>query len=250
MIITNPPVLPFLTFACDESSQTTDDFMVVGGIACASKREYEITQDLKQLKGEKFAASEVKWSKTRNGERLALHKRVVDHVFEKIGINQFHFHGLIVPFSDFDHGLREGCNKSDSVTKMLYQLCLHRPVRYYGKVCAIHIKPDHSDAYLGFKYYGDALNNDAKKKYSITTRPVREITFPDSARSAVHQMNDLIIGALAHRKNGRHLVEGASAHKCELANYVHEKIEAVKIPRTCTIWNFTSPHLKTTKPPT
>ena len=248
MMITKPPELPFLTFACDESSQSTDEYMIIGGIAFRSKRDHDIAKSLTALKGDKFADTEVKWEKTKKGERLQLHKSVVEYTFEQIESGQFHFHSLIVPFSDFDHGLRGDKGKSNSVTRMYYQLCLHRPVRYYGAQCAIHIKPDKSEDYLGFGYYIDALNNDAKKKYGIKTRPVREITFPCSKRSAIHQMNDLIIGAMAHRKNERHLVEGASSHKCELAEHVHQKIKGLKSRKNFTIWNFSSPLLKT-KPP-
>ena len=42
MIITPAPTLPFLIFACDESSQSTDEYMVIGGLAFKSKREHEI----------------------------------------------------------------------------------------------------------------------------------------------------------------------------------------------------------------
>ena len=223
--------------------------MIIGGIAFKSKRDHDVSKALKGLKGDGFAETEVKWEKTKKGERLKLHKDVVDYTFEQVDSGQFHFHSLIVPFSDFDHGLRGDKGKSNSVTRMYYQLSLHRPVRYYGEHCAIHIKPDKSDDYLGFGGYIDALNNDAKKKYGIKTRPVREITFPCSKLSAIHQMNDLIIGALAHTKNERHLVDGASGHKCDLAEYVHQKIKGLKNKKNFTIWNFNSPLLKTTKPP-
>lgn len=238
--------LPVLNFACDESSQTTDEFMVLGGIAYRSKYDHDIAKDLAGLKGKRFASTEVKWSKTKSGERLQLHKQVVDYFFSKLADNRFHFHSLVVPFSDFNHGLRAGGTKSTSVTRMLYQLCLHRPVRDYGKHSCIHIKPDHSDAYLGFKDYQDHLNADASKQFQISNSPVRDITFCHSEASPIHQINDLIIGGIAHRKNERHLEETASDHKCELADYINTKRRTAK--GTFTLWHFLSPHLKAKSP--
>lgn len=244
----SPPVLPLLTFACDESSQITDKYMVLGGIACRSAREHEMTIDLANIKGDRFATTEVKWSKTRRGPRLDLHKEVVDYFFTKLEENYLHFHSFVVPFSDFDHRLMpDGC-KDNSVMRMYYQLCLHRPIKKYGKQFAIHIKPDHCDSYLGFKDYVNHLNNDAKTRFEITTKPVRDITFPESHKSAIHQINDIIIGALAHRQNNKHNMTGASSHKCDLAEYVHKKLRGILNRTNFTVWNFLSPHIKK-KPP-
>jgi hypothetical protein len=129
---------------------------------------------------------------------------------------------------------------------MFYQLNLHRPVRDYGKQFCIHIKPDHSDSYIRFKEYQGHLNTDASKKYGISNCPVREITFCHSHNSPIHQINDLIIGGMAHRRNERHLVDTASDHKCELADYINTKRR--ESMGTFTVWNFNSPHLKAKSP--
>jgi hypothetical protein len=47
--------LPILNFACDESSQTTDEYMVIGGIAYRARHDHDIGRDLAALKGDKFA---------------------------------------------------------------------------------------------------------------------------------------------------------------------------------------------------
>ncbi len=59
------------------------------------------------------------------------------------------------------------------------------------------------------------------------------------------QMNDIVLGAIASHRNGRHLLDGASPHKSELAEYVREKFGVAsfafstpKGQRRHSIWNW------------
>jgi hypothetical protein len=59
------------------------------------------------------------------------------------------------------------------------------------------------------------------------------------------QLNDLLIGALGFRKNGRHHLPGSAAHKTDLAQHIASKVASIQkvhpsksTATRFTIWEF------------
>jgi hypothetical protein len=235
-----------LHFYCDESSHRGHRFAAVSGIVANQTRIATINQELSALKvvHGKSPLSELKWEKT-NRHDLPLYKAYCNYLFLLLEANYAHYHVVICDFQAYDHrALNEG-DKSRSVSKTYYQLLLHRCCKLYGEHARIHVRADNGDCTRSLPSYQDALNIDARKRFRLIGRPIASINLIDSNGLEIMQMNDVVLGAIASHRNGRHLIPGASPHKTELAEHVRKLFGvtsfAFNTPRGSrrnSIWNW------------
>ncbi len=189
--------------------------MAIGGLAVTKRRVAEISADLKRINQECGVVSEVKWS-TAKKRRVSVHMRYVDYLFGLIEDRQAHFHIRFAPFSEYRHKESGDRGRTDTVSKMYWQMLLHRPVAFYGPKVPIHIHPDHGDC---TSYLPSMRNQLCAAGYTTKrTRPncVPVLETRDSRREPLLQLLDVPLGALAALKNERAL----NATKAELAAYV------------------------------
>lgn len=65
---------------CDESRQSKDRFMVIGGTIIPSSNVGQFTQTMQKYRAEQRMFSELKWSKVTN-QKLTEYKRFVEYFF-------------------------------------------------------------------------------------------------------------------------------------------------------------------------
>ena len=90
------------------------------------------------------------------------------------------------------------------------------------------------------------LNSALARDYQILNRPFRSIAFRSSKDSDILQMCDVLIGAIAYRKNRHYLKAGANKAKCQLAEHIMRRLVALEAPirptredaRRFTYWEF------------
>lgn len=75
------------------------------------------------------------------------------------------------------------------------------------------------------------LNNRAKTEFRVTSGPFKSVTFVRSEDSRLIQATDVITGAIAFEKNGRHLVQNASPHKVALWQHLKLSIKLDTLAR-------------------
>lgn len=202
-------------YFCDESSQIDDTYMAIGGLAVSKRRVPEVNAHLKAINEECGVTSEIKWS-TAKKRRISVHTRYVDYLFDLIDARQAHFHIRFAPFGVYRHKESGDRGRTDTVSKMYWQMLLHRPIAFYGPKVPIHIHPDHGDC----TSYLPAMRNQlcAAGYRTKKTRPncVPILETRDSKREPLLQLLDVPLGALAALKNRRELGET----KRELAAHV------------------------------
>lgn len=110
-------------------------------------------------------------------------------------------HVIIVPFKGYNHKAVEGENKDTSISRMYYQLFLHRIARYYGKKRAIHIRLDTGNDCRDICGMRNQLCADAYRKYDTAPNCIRSIEPVDSRNSGLIQLADVILGAIAAKQN-------------------------------------------------
>ena len=233
----------------DESGQTKSRYMCVGGIVIRRERVDEVRADIEHIKLEGGIGSEVKWSKVTS-HRVRTYKILVEYFFGLVRANQAQFNALICDFSTFDHSKNGG--KEGSVSRMLYQLALHKNCRKYGASADIHLFPDsgdHADLLCQHRYH---LNNASRRWMpdgrKSSERPVAHIESTNSATEPLLQLNDLILGAVGYRRNERYDAPDAAKHKKQLARLVALRVGATTfhynpqtLGRRFTVWNLKDP---------
>lgn len=245
-----PDEEPKLYYFCDESSQVNDDWLAVGGIAIMKSAIPRIVSDLQLIKAQAGKTGEVKWENAKSyGGRV--HRGYVDYLFLLVEKNHAHFHIRFSEMNEYDHGLSGPRKKIDTVSKSFYQLLLHRPVRYYHNRVRIAVYPDDGCCTEQLATKLPALRNDGHNKFGARGRTcVDRIETRASKSEPLLQLLDVTLGGLAAYRNGRHLIEGYSPVKRELAEYIFSKTNWPDITgscwrskRKCNRWNVT-PKLK------
>jgi len=238
--------LPSLDFYCDESSFTASKYAAVSGIAIQSTRVSTVNAELAKLKASrgKREASEIKWEKI-NKHDLPLYDDAVKYFFSLLDANIIHYHVVICDFHAYDHRILNKGSKAKSVSKTYYQLLLYRCCRLYGDRAQLHVRPDTGDCTRELPAFLNALNSDARRRFSLREKPVLSINPTSSTLVNLMQLNDVILGAITFHRNGRHLKADASPHKSHLAENVRSGFGvpnfAINTPwegRRATVWNW------------
>jgi hypothetical protein len=114
-----------------------------------------------------------------------------------------HLHLRFAPFKQYTHpGPRR---IYDTVSKMYYQLLLHRALNHYGTKYRLFIRPDDGACTSELEKFVDALHADGAVKYKSAPDCIHSIVCLDSKREPLLQFLDVSLGALTAYRNGRHL---------------------------------------------
>jgi hypothetical protein len=208
------PTGPDILYFCDESSQVDDRHMAVGGLAVSRERIPEILTAMWEARERCNYFSEVKWS-TAKKRRASIHKDYAVLLRQLVRANHAAFHIRFAPFLEYDHKNAGPRGRIDTVSKMYYQLLLHRPAKYYGDKRHLYIHPDKGDCTSELADMRGALCAGA---YHAGAMPdcVKVIEPRDSAREPFLQLLDVTLGAFAARRNDRELGDT----KAELRDFI------------------------------
>ncbi|UXS53943.1 DUF3800 domain-containing protein [Agrobacterium tumefaciens] len=226
-----------LVYFTDESSQTADTYLAVGGLAVPRPYIAGIVADLEAIKAQHGKVGEVKWkgAKFKGG---VVHRAYVDKLFELIAANRVHLHLRFSKMADYDHKLSGERRRIDTVSKAFYQLLLHRAVGMYNEKCEIDIVADDGHCTALLPEMVKALHTDEKRKYDRGYSPsVRSIEQRSSAAEPMLQLLDVTLGALSSFRNERHNDGETGPIKRELAEYAFGKTGWASIDGNCPAGN-------------
>lgn len=223
-----------ILYFCDESSQSTDEFAAVAGLAIHRKNIAKVTTDLAAIKAASGKTGEVKWKNAKSyGARV--HTAYVDYLFLLIEERKAQFHIRFSEMSDYDHNLSGERRRIDTVSKAFYQLFLHRACRHYRKH-PIFIHPDDGEYTSELPKYLGALNYQALAKFGgLSFGCVQTIQPRSSEREPMLQLLDVPLGALAALRNNRTKRPGYSEVKAKLADYTLAKTGWPSVLGSCPI---------------
>jgi hypothetical protein len=190
--------------------------MAVGGLAVPSQHVALIESELNELKRTLGLRGEVKWNTTRP-KTLPIRLAYVDYLAALIHENKAHFHIRFAPSDEYDH---DGPRKRfDTVSKMHYQLLLHRALRYYGPHYNLHIIPDGGECTRELARYHGALEYEGATRYRAQANCVSRIDCGDSKKDPMLQLLDVPLGALTAIRLGR--LESPDMTECKRALAEH-----------------------------
>ena len=207
-----------ILYFCDETSQVDDTYMAIGGLALRKGRVQEVSDAILAINEECSVTSEVKWSTVKR-RRVSVHKRYVDLFFQLLDERKIHFHIRFAPFKQYIHKESGPRGRTDTVSKMYYQMLLHRPISFYGPMMRMHIFPDHGDCTSYLPSMRNQLCAAGYRTKGAVANCVPLIETRDSKREPLLQLLDVPLGALAALRNERELGDV----KAELAAHVFER---------------------------
>jgi hypothetical protein len=203
---------------CDESRQSKDRYMVLGGIILPVKHVQEFYDTVHNFRIEQKMFVELKWTKVSD-RKLDQYERFIDYFF--------------------------ALNDTD---KLYYQLLLH----CFGKIYCRKGEDDRFIVHLDYRTTTYSLNTlkivlnrGMQKKFEIDSNPFVSIEPRNSKKSELIQMNDILLGAIGFQKNGYDLLSGARKAKKKLSQYIATGAGLKDLKNNTlwgrvqfTIWNF------------
>lgn len=218
--MSSEPTKSDLFYFCDENSFMREDYMGVGGLAIRKSRIPEIAKKLSEINAARNARGEIKWENTRDWG-ITVRKDYVDYMVQLIRKGVVHLHLRFAPFTQYDHKISGPRRVYDTVSKMYYQLLLHRAVNYYGSNCRIFIRPDNGACTSELEKFVDALHIDGTYRYKSDPDCIDSIICLNSTKEPLLQFLDVSLGALTAYRNGRHLLDTTSEAKRALAEHAY-----------------------------
>jgi hypothetical protein len=239
---TSPPGR-FLHIYCDESRQTADRYMVLGGLITLREHEEAFQKAMLLYRQSNQMWAELKWTKVSD-QKINEYFALMDLYFS---LNRsFHFKAIVIDTQEVDH---RRYNKNDSELgfyKLMYQFLLHSFGAYLTPMdqCIIHLDQRTTSKYK-LSTLCAILNNGLKKKYGLSNQPIRNIQGLNSKDSDFIQVADILMGAIGYEMNGAHTRTNAKKAKILLAEMIARKAGLVNLqqptPRSFrhfSIWHF------------
>lgn len=239
----NTPAERFLNIYCDESRQTADRYMVLGGLITIRENEDAFQQAMQLFRQSNNMWAEFKWTKVSD-QKINEYIALMDLFFSLS--RSFHFKAIVVDTQEIDH---KQYNKNDAELgfyKLMYQFLLHGFGDYLTPTdqCIIHLDQRTTSKYK-LSTLCAILNNGLKKKYGLDNKPIRNVQGLNSKDSDFIQVADILMGAIGYEMNGAHTRTNAKRAKITLAEVIAHKAGLVNLqqptPRSSrhfSIWHF------------
>lgn len=206
----------------DESRQTYDKFMVLGGVICPYANLAAIQKELDKLRCDTNMTKEFKWTKVSRA-KLDHYKMLIDAVVDSIEKNLLHFKAVVFDTHEFDHKKFSNGDVETTFYKLMYQFILHKFGKYLEEEDFAIIHLDQRNSSYPLSKLKMILNAGIRKKYQLHGEPIRSLDPQDSKKSDLIQVADVLMGAIGFEINQYHLAQNAAPHKCELVKYIAEK---------------------------
>lgn len=213
--------IPIQKWACyaDESSIVQERYSVVSGTVVRSDRLKIVLNGIARLREKHKMFAELKWSKVSN-QKIDAYTEFVDFFFDMRAKGYLAFHATTFDNQKWDHRKYNENDPDIGLSKLYYQMLLHQFIGSYGDLASLYICLDRRRSSTSLDDLHRILNAGAAKEFGLGFGPVRVLTAKDSKKSDMIQMNDIILGAVAAHKNGKHAQNNTRAAKRDLALYV------------------------------
>jgi len=223
---------------CDESSTSSDRFMVIGSVWLTPLCEEQLRSRVKMLREQHQYPHELKWTRA-GGRRFApILSDVIDLFFD----SDCRFGSIVV-----DRTKKRLHPDHELAFYVHYHWLLRKRYQAHTQCKAILDHRDNKDrGRLGDLWR--VLNNSARKDYAVPHQAFLEVRSGDSRKDELLQLVDLLTGCVAWHLNRREYAPGASSGKRDLGRYIAQRAQRsdrlVPTSPQCqkfNIWRWTAP---------
>ena len=224
----------------DESSQTKNRYLLLGGIIIPKAIVPAATERLQAARLPELPHGEMKWGKVSKS-KLPAYMRFIDCFFDAPEFAKSDFHCLVVDTHAIDNQSYNAGSKEIGFNKEIYQLATKFAKLYRTGV--FHLYPDFRETNQKPEDLRNILNHGRHKNRDGRDWPFRRCQFRDSSTVRLLQLVDIMLGAVAYGKNEHYKQPDASQPKLELARHIMRRagIKDLSVDTTragkFTIWH-------------
>jgi len=228
---------------CDESRQTADRYMVIGGLIIRRDDELRFIEAMTLCRQRQNMWAELKWTKVSN-QKITEYQAFIEAFFS---LNHLaHFKAIVVDTREIDNRQYNRNDAELGFYKLMYQFILHSFGTYLRPadrgIIFLHRR---TTSHYKLSTLCAILNNGLHKKYPYLNKPIRSIQAVISAEYDSIQIADILMGAIGYEMNGYHQRIGAKEAKVLLAQYIAQKagLSSLQEPtprgaQEFSIWHF------------
>jgi hypothetical protein len=237
------PPQPF-SFFMDESGISNHRFTVVGAICLRTEVIPQVHASIQRFREEHRMYGELKWAKVTD-QKSREYNALVDYFFAMNNLNLLQFHCIIFDNHGANHGRYNEGDQDIGLSKLYYQLIVHRFGRNcgpYGDLCVCVDRRNSSTSLLDLLRMANA---GIARDCGLPHGPLKQLLPLDSKEDDLLQLNDVILGAVCAARNGKHLLAAGRQSKRDLATLVLQKSGLTTFeqdsPRNVhrfTVWNM------------
>lgn len=212
-----PPLDQILDIYIDESSQTKNRYLLLGGIIIPKMAVDAATERLQAARLPELPHGEMKWGKVSKAKLMA-YTRFVDCFFDASEFAASQFHSLVVDTREIDHDRYNAGSKEIGFNKEIYQLAT-KIAKFY-RAGFFHLYPDFRETNQKPEDLRNILNHGRHKNRDGRDWPFRRCQFRHSSDVQVMQLVDIMLGAVAYGKNEHYKKPDSSEPKLTLARHI------------------------------
>lgn len=216
----------------DESSQTKNRFLVIGGITVETLSVAAADEAIAKLRLPELPFGEMKWGKVSRS-KLRAYGRLAKGFFDHPVLRPLHFHCLVVDTYALDHAKHNEGSREIGFNKEIYQLAAKFARLYPSRL--FHLYPDYRDTNQRPEDLRLILNRGRAKKGDRRDWPFRRCHFRDSKLTPLLQVVDVLTGAVAWCINDHAAEAGSSESKDRLSKYILQRAGVSDCKKSTTI---------------
>lgn len=218
----NQSVLSDYAIFTDESGLAKDRYLLIGGLSCRSAEAHLIQDKIKNIQLQKpFPNDSLQW-KHITAAKLPKYRALMD-LFVDLNSNQrLDFTCLVADKQLLDHSKHNDGDGEIGFQKLMYQTYM-AVLRKYWRPSVLRGLHGNRDCPFPPSHFLNVFNSGAHKEYPLKGgyfyRPMLQMGYMEVATSPLHQLADLILGAVSWHWNKK--VRGdATTPKGQFAQYV------------------------------
>ena len=215
--------------------------MVLGSLIINTEHETALAAEIARARLPELPNGEMGWTKVSR-TKLDAYRRIVDVFFDNPERHvPYEFHSLTVDTHRIRDGVWNDGSREVGFNKEIFQLCAKVARLHQTRLLRVYL--DSRDTKSSPDELRLILNRARANKGDRRDWPFRRIHFRNSADCQIMQLVDVLLGGVAYRLNGHHLIDGASPAKVDLSNHILTRGRVTDVTRDTlvtgkfTIWH-------------
>lgn len=215
----NPVKLNYIF--CDESRQTADRYMVLGGIIVSSGNTARFKEAMKLYRDSQRMHATLKWTKVSD-QKLKEYRALIDLFFSFTGL--MHFKCMVIDTAFVDYRKYHKGDRELGFYKFMYQFLLNQFGPYARDDRRYVVVLHRRTTKYSLSVLCNVLNNGLRTRYGLRERVVRKVEPRPCENEDLLQVAGLLMGAVGYHWNNCHTRTNAKRAKVLLAEYIADRI--------------------------